>query len=47
MQITAWSAKSQYNAKKSTAHKLWQIMKFLSRRDDNFHDMTTEETRKN
>ena len=36
--------KVQYRAKKSTTHKLWQIMKFLNGPDDNLHDMMTAET---
>ena len=29
--------------KKSTTHKLLQVMKFLNRSDDNFHNMITAE----
>ena len=35
---------SEYRTKKSTTHKLWQIIKFLSWRDDNSRHDETETT---
>ena len=33
--VTSVKCPIEYRAKKSTTHKLWQIMKYLNRRDDN------------